>query len=897
VATPVDYLLRQNPDGSVSCIVGTLDLPSRTRWSVTITLPKDKAFFETRALWYNPSPLHQSYYVWMNDAVKVGDDLQYFYPGRYFIQHSSSAPLTPWPVDKKGRDLSWYKNNNFGGSKSYFILGEYENFYGGYWHNSRFGFGHWALYDDMPGKKMWIWALSRAGGIWEQLLTDTDGQYSEPQAGRLFSQVDHEFFTPYTGDVWRELWFPIKEIGGLVKASPYAALNVTQNSDSLFIAICALQKLDEELVVESDGHEIFRTALILNPMAVYKKRLPVSLVNQSVRVTIGDKLAYNSDPKENDIHRPIQYQRFDESTAEGLYLSGQQHEKQRQYSQALRKYLACVEREPLHIRALIRIAELYYRRAQYEKGLDYAGRALSISKYDPVANYVYGILARRLGDQVDAKETLGWAARSLEYRSNAYCQLAEIYIREKDYSRALEYAQRALKFNAYNLRAFEIKAIIHRKLNQPTEAKAVIEQLQAIDPLNHQARFERYLLEATPDKLRAFTSMIKNELPHETYLELAISYANLNLPEEAILILQQAPAHPIVYYWLAYLQREQPQKEQWLAKAQQLSPRLIFPFREETIPVLQWAQDIEKDDWKARYYLALIYWGKGREQEARQLFAACGEQPDFGYFYLSFGYLLKKNDAQRALALFEKALATNDNEWRIWHTLVDEYAGLGQYKRAYQTAKKAVQKFPHKLPIQMDYASSLLNRERYKECLKVLDKMQVLPYEGAKEAHYLFVQAWLHRAIREMKKGRYRKAIEFLENSKAYPEHLGTGRPYDPDFRLQNYLQALCYEKSGDETKAAAHRQEVYDYTLRNWLDWGWQHFYGALVLKELGATDRAAQLLQDWQARQPNNTIVQWYIATFNGDEQKAQEMENKLRQNRQFLFEKEIVELINSL
>ena len=40
-ATPVDYLLRENSDGSVSCVVGAMDLSSRTRWSVTITVPKD----------------------------------------------------------------------------------------------------------------------------------------------------------------------------------------------------------------------------------------------------------------------------------------------------------------------------------------------------------------------------------------------------------------------------------------------------------------------------------------------------------------------------------------------------------------------------------------------------------------------------------------------------------------------------------------------------------------------------------------------------------------------------------------------------------------------------------------------------------------------------------------
>ena len=61
-ATPVDYVKRVNDDGSVSCIVGNIDLPSRTQWRVEIRLPKDKAFFETNVTWYNPTPVPQSYY-------------------------------------------------------------------------------------------------------------------------------------------------------------------------------------------------------------------------------------------------------------------------------------------------------------------------------------------------------------------------------------------------------------------------------------------------------------------------------------------------------------------------------------------------------------------------------------------------------------------------------------------------------------------------------------------------------------------------------------------------------------------------------------------------------------------------------------------------------------------
>ena len=44
-SNPVDYPTRKNPDGSVSCIVGALDLPSRTEWRVEIRLPGDRAMF------------------------------------------------------------------------------------------------------------------------------------------------------------------------------------------------------------------------------------------------------------------------------------------------------------------------------------------------------------------------------------------------------------------------------------------------------------------------------------------------------------------------------------------------------------------------------------------------------------------------------------------------------------------------------------------------------------------------------------------------------------------------------------------------------------------------------------------------------------------------------------
>jgi hypothetical protein len=90
-ATPVDYLIRKNPDGSVSCIVGTMDLPSRTEWRVEYTIHPDKAYVEVHSLWYNPQPLNQSYYVWMNVAQKLRDDLEFVLPGVSYIGHNYAA--------------------------------------------------------------------------------------------------------------------------------------------------------------------------------------------------------------------------------------------------------------------------------------------------------------------------------------------------------------------------------------------------------------------------------------------------------------------------------------------------------------------------------------------------------------------------------------------------------------------------------------------------------------------------------------------------------------------------------------------------------------------------------------------------------------------------------------
>ena len=817
-ATPVDYLVRRNPDGSVSCFVGTIDLPSRTQWRVEYRLSPDKAYIEARSLWYNPQPLEQSYYVWMNVAEKAADDLELVLPGTAWIGHNYAVPSQPWPTAADGRSLAFYRNHANGRDGSYFVNGKENDFSGGYWHDAGFGYGHWAPHEDVPGQKFFHWALSREGAIWENLLTDRDGQYFEHQTGRLLDQSDAGSFPPYSTDRWAEIFFPYKNTGPMVKATPYGALNVRNTGDAIVVNFCALQAIDETLVIRAGHRPIASDRIRLQPMEVYEKRVPAAVPAGELRVEIGDKLTYTDDPKDGLLARPLTFRNYASDTPEGLFQSAARDERERRYDSALRKYLACLERDPSNVRALTRIAAIYSRQAGYRKGLDYARKALDYAMYDPDANFVYGILSRQAGNLVDAKEALGWAARSMTYRASALSELGSISLLEGSPARAAELLERSLDYDAYNVRSLQVLATACRLLGNTAKARETLSKILDIDPLNHLARFEEYLLAPRPEALASFRSMIRNELPHETYLEIAAYYVGLRRAADALRVLEAAPEQATVRYWQAWLLRDQDPTEsrRMLEKASALSPYLVFPFREESIPVFQWAAAVRPGDWKPPYYLGLIYWGMQRNDDARKMFEACGSRPDFAPAYVTRAFLEEDADPARAQIDFEKAYALGRKDWRTAYHLANFYMQRDRQEQALAVAAAAAQEFPSQDAIKVLAARAYRANGRYQDCNAVLADATILPFEGQSDVHDLFVQCLVSQALVDMKAGRREPALEALERSREYPERLGTGSPADPDYRLQDFLAMLCYEQSGAPAKAEEAAARIRAYSSRH---------------------------------------------------------------------------------
>jgi len=921
-STPVDFKLQNNTDGSVSCIVGGIDLPSRTQWRVNIRLPKDKAYFETSCFWYNPTPFHQSYYHWMNAAVDTGDDLQFYFPGTHFIDHNGN--LFSWPLDKEGRQISHYKNNKYGSHKSYHVLGQKADHFAGIWKNSKFGFGHWALYNDKPGKKIWLWALSRQGEIWKDLLTDPgNNQYVEIQSGGLYNQAalgssstpfKHAFFYPQSVYQCKEIWFPIMGGDGpVIKVNPYGVIQIKEVKDHIILSISPLQYLNDELKVMSSGQVIAQQNIRLKPLELFRKTIHLPNNNQSLEIILGNgKLQYKSSDQMSNLNRPlITNKDFNWTSAQGLFITGEELAKQRYYSEALDYFMRSLKEEPFHLQALCRVAELYNRRGEHKKALSSIRRVLSIDAYHGEANFIYGITNKWLGNTIDALDGLGWAARSMAFRAAALTELAKIYLKEGDFHKAYHMIFRSLDYHQNNLVSYQLLAILYRIEKKEKEFFDVQNTIRLIDPLNHFIDFECYLDHPSSENLHRFQKGIKCELAHESYLELAITYYNWGLTDEAIKVLKLAPANPIVFYWLAYLYKDSAEDKSLmnLENALKQSPDWIFPFRLESIQPLKWAVTY-KNHWKTKYYLALILWDIGLLEEAYRLMATCQSSSTYPAFYLARGKLkndLKTFDKKEVIKDFKKAVQLEPMEWYAAHLLVNKLGQSGKPEAVFQIAKQNFNNHSKNYIVRMDYAKVLLQQNQYDKCMNILKETRILPYEGAWEGHNLYRQANILRAIELMYQGRLKDALFFISQARLWPEHLGVGKPYITDERIEDFCTAWCYKLLKTKIKADEKFKRVLNLIPKAKKKIaGAAYYLEILAHRELGKEEKATELLLEWGKERSQDPVFKWAQAHFSAKDQTIETKErasmhsqhqmpwNRNKLDKDFLFVKKLVGLI---
>ena len=222
-----------------------------------------------------------------------------------------------------------------------------------------------------------------------------------------------------------------------------------------------LRRIDDQLEIKEGQNVLYSKKITLDPLKTFADSVRFSGNAQNLTVTLGGtKLIYSSDPKFNVISRPLTApDDFDWKSAYGLYVEGREAMDQKMYPRAEEKLKAAFELDHNHIPTLLRLAELNLRNLRYTDALEFATRALSIDTHDGEANYYYGLINDRLGNITDAKDGYSIATLSSEYRSAAYTGLSRLFLKENDYTRALNMPKGQLIITGLMLRHFSSRQL------------------------------------------------------------------------------------------------------------------------------------------------------------------------------------------------------------------------------------------------------------------------------------------------------------------------------------------------------------------------------------------------------------------------------------------------------
>ncbi|MEE4213545.1 MAG: DUF5107 domain-containing protein [Bacteroidales bacterium] len=876
-SSPVDYYVRVNPDSSVSCFVGALDLPGRTEWRVEICLPADKAWFETRTTWKNHSARGTSLYHWMNASFDVEDDLKYYFPGTNHIDHSGN--LYPWPLNDQGTDLSVYVNNDFGGDHSYHVLGTYTDWFAGYYTDADYGFGHRSLYPLKPGKKIWMWALSRQGEIWKDLLTDTsrNKQYTEIQTGLLYNQAGagstytpfkHLEFRPGSELYFTEKWFPLSKIGGVKVVSEEMALNIKDDGQEQKILLYALSKVKDTVDIVNERADTVSRSLDLKPADTLSVRLNNDFNVSGIYLRKKGKAIYREDKSRKILERPLRSMPFNWNTVYGKYYQALEYLRQRNYPEALEYVNMCIEQDPDFIPAYTKLAGLESRRFRYDKAEEAVRRVLAFNAYDPEANYIYAGLMERKGDLYRARDAYGLAMLSGEYYNICINKLALLALRENRTGEALRYIDHALMKGSEDAQMKRTRLVWARKTGNDSLFKSLYEDLILDDPLNHFARFENYLLHPVDSLAETVMAYVSNEFPYQTFLEMASWYINYHFYREAATLLEIAPRHPLIGLYLSYVYAR-------LGSAEMAEKHLdefltgeidfVFPFRSETEMMLRWAAG-RNSSWKTGYYLALIYWNAGDRDRAGDLFAGLSDEPDDWKFYMARGDFNVEDNDIGAERDYREAYKLAPGRWRTNHKLINFYLDRGYTTRALELSTGAYEKFKGNYIIDFDHARCLLAKDSVYRCVELLEQTRILPHEGSWQGREVWKRANVLASMDSYWYGRIDDAYRYIENAYRWPENLGVGKPYEVDERLLDFVKAMVLTKSGDIEKARNLYTKIIDECTddRDCVDS--YNILRVFALRELNRTRESDTYFSEWLEQVNDERVKKWALSLYEG-------------------------------
>lgn len=917
---PVDYRLVENTDGSKTVWVGETEYSRRMRWMVGLTLYPGKSYVEATVKLFNTSPFIQSFLYWANVSVHCDENYRVIFPPdtQYGTQHAKME-FTPWNIgsgmyggiDRAGIDLSWWKNHPT--PASIFAWNFEDDFLAGYDHGKDAGTVHVANHHVVGGKKFFLWGNNPEAEMWEKMLTEKDGQYLELMVGAYSdNQPDYSWIRPGETREFKQIWYPIKKIGGVKNANREAAVNMERSSASgIRIGFnTTSQYADAKVNVTAKGKSIYEKTVSIDPASPFTEELDIdpSLKDEDIQVSLTDQsgnelISYQpAVPEKEEMPEPVEVPRAPETYASSqeLYLTGLRIEQFRNaslnpvpyYEEALKRdSLDYLVNNVMGIRAIKEgrypEAENYFRRSLKRLTKDYT------SPKDVEAFYYKGLLNKLTGNLKEAKDALWKATWNKGAESSAYFNLAEIACLEHDFPGALELVNRGLTHNTLDAKAQTLKAYILRKLGSNAEASALAKQVGELDNLyfwnQAELNFQQGLSwdQETTDEFKA---RLHGNV--QSLLELTLDYGNAGAWPEAIQLLdlftgwkEEQSGFPMLYYYKGYFHlkngdAEAAQKSFELAK--NALPDYCFPFRLEEMEILETAVKQDPGDAKAYYYLGNLYYYLDQKERAIKDWehsARLDDQFWLTYRNLGFAYNQAEEDVDKAVAAYEKAISVNPKDPGLFAEIDELYEQTGKDPESRLKLLKDNLKTVEKRD---DATMRLLllynNLGYYPQALDILSTRHFHVWEGGGEIHDVFVNSCLLEGISEYNKDHFAKALDYFKLASTYPDNLEVGEPHDGGQIAEvAYFTGKALEKLGRKDEAKEYYRKSADWESR----WRTNEliFYKALSLGKLGdqagkdkLLDETADYAQSLLNGSDRNSFFSKFGTTANSKERMAE-------------------------
>ena len=521
---PTDSFIEHEPDGSITAWCSDHDPFTRMKGMHGVRLRPDSSVVELRVRLFNRTDDVQTFLWWANVAARAGDHYQSFFPTDVHVvaDHARRA-VTTFPradrpyygVDYAARAgagdpdadrLDWYRNLVV--PTSYMCLGSEGDFFGGYDHERRAGFVHWADHRVAPGKKQWTWGNSPFGWAWDANLTDGDGPYVELMAGVYTdNQPDFSFLAPGETKTFSQYWYPIQQIGPVHQATCDVAVRTDVDPGEITtnvrvaVAVTAVRTGLDITILDPSGNHLWSRTVDADPAAplvddvvleghhepadltLLVTHHELELVRWCHRQEVAN-LAVPDPAAEPPAPCAI-------TTVEELYLTGLHLEQYRHATRSPEPYWReALARDPQDIRTNIALAARLLRAARYSEAAALLRSAIerqthrNPNPYDGESRYRLGQVLARTARPDQAYDAFAKAAWNAAWRAPAHLAMARLDAARGRDSQALRHARAVLTLDGEHLQARDITVHLLRRLGHHDTASALLAQTLALDPLD-----------------------------------------------------------------------------------------------------------------------------------------------------------------------------------------------------------------------------------------------------------------------------------------------------------------------------------------------------------------------------------------------------------------------------